>query len=578
MAFRIYQQQAGPGAVPGYRQNIDNPTLGAGERLAQGLGDAVRDIDKVYQAEKEKQRTAQLMEAEAQLNNAERDLRYNPDNGLVVTKGKNALELHNDFIKSYDDSAEQIAGGLKDEAVKHRFTQRAIQSRAAWGEAVNAHVAHEADQVRTDSFNALVDVKTSDAADAALEGDEERRVLNLDDVRNAAIVKAQQDGLDESGVRHAELQATTAVHTKVLTHLVSADRGTDAVSYLDKYGSQIDPEVRDKLAKVVIKSGNEDQARAIEQKYWDASGGNSQLFLAALEKDDTVNAKMQEMVLDRHDSRLRRQEAARVTDEAPRIEGLKRAYLEGRQIPRAELYEPLSDTGKNTYDLWVKAQERKHKGAAGAAEQNRIDRMVISRFEALDQTGAPGRDQVSVPISGNPLFDGASEAALNTIIKKQKNRSREVTNDKGVSRQDFKGEIARTALENRYKKGGATSSAFADYMMDEWETWRDDPKNDALKKPPPEVVQKWFANSTEKLVKDHAMGLFTTEKPAWQVQKEGLEGYAPKAGSSPAIAPQAPVQAGRVKVRKSDGTSGSVPSDKLQAFLAANPGATVVTK
>lgn len=545
---RPYEQQVRDGPIPHVHderqvtpQDYGTEVVNSAARAIGSFADASADAQlAAHEYESAKQRSAGALDAYSKLSNTDLQLRE----FVGSQRGKDAMAGSDQALKNFEANVDTIRNDIKDPAVRSTYDRMASERREQFTRYVNEHVTTQNDIAQRESLKGALASSSNDASSAAANvaqyeaqaqsatNDFDRRTYaDFSAINRRAMERAIEIGraavrsdAARNGVDPAEalLDHTSRAHVAVVDSFLTANNPREAARYLEERREEIRPEIYSKASGVVAEANASAQAVKIEGALVNSVGGDPSRFVAEAEK---LDGPMRERVLDLHDARMRRDEKARIATDAPMIAELKVGYMNGGLRPHGQLYGKLSVQGKATIDEWWRAQQRKARGGSSAKEQDRLDRTIISRYLALDVTNNAGKDQVSVPIVGNPMFDGASEEAVNKITRYQKNAIRSVQNGTGVALGDYRKMVDLQALGAGYKRNTPMFNGFKEYMNDAWNDWREDPSNDELKRPPVEAVKKWIEDATATMIKEHWYG--DEKKPAWNVERSGLEGFAP---------------------------------------------------
>lgn len=571
-----YRSRVREAGLPTVRVNerVSPDDFGAG--VAEQVGRLGQAGAAIYERARKKQQSTQVMDAYARLSDTDLQIREHVrsvrgKNAVAITSQDERGEGRNEIdsaLQNYEANLQAIRGEIQDEEARDAFDAIAVKRRESFQQFVSGHVAQQGEVAAKDSAGAAATSAINSAsafarhaaefeASAAGAASEQerttagkmaafnRRMLEqtIAEGKQAIETYARSQGLDAGG---SVLRYTTEARVRVLESFLEAGAAESAASYLDKHRSEIDPDAAKKIAKSVADVAEQVDAVRQEERLFAETEGDPLRFVQAAEQ--IGNERVRELVLDRHDARRRRLEAGRIASDSPRLGELKHIYLTQGLRPQGKLYSDLSIQGKATIDAWWRAERDKRRGEAG----DRVQQTIKSRFRALDLTGKPGEDQVSVAVLGNPMFDGATEETLNTIIAWQKTAAKDLQNDNGVSRGDFKLMIEREAGALELKPKSLDHAAFRDHLQEQWDFWRDDPANDDKKRPPPADVQRWIEDAAELLVKGQWWPFADVKKPRAVVQRRGLEGFRP-AGKPAPVEPSAPQKAPDDWLRLTDG-------------------------
>jgi len=243
--------------------------------------------------------------------------------------------------------------------------------------------------------------------------------------------------------------------------------------------------------------------------------------------------------------------------------------------------------------LRAETRARRESNSRENQAQNEIDRNVMAYFHSLPMVGDNGQDQASIDVYGG-LFLDARKRVRDELRGAQHKIGRQRDKDSGVSLQNFEATIKADIDSQKLAKGrrGADADAerYGAYMRQLYQQYRDDPKNEGKPQPPSELVQKWRGDALmygeerpEDVLflqhNDRAFNFllkgqkYTTagfeEKNRLLLEQLGADASGGAAQAAAAPAPAAPAE--KVRVRKPDGTTGTMAAGDAAAWVKAHP-------
>ena len=174
---------------------------------------------------------------------------YDPHNGALAVKGKDALALPDTVGESFNKTADQIAQGLSGDRQKLAFER---ERQNMWQDVdltVKRHVFSEQqayDQQETKSF---VDLTASHAiahaSEPAVVGNDLRRV------EAALNDHARRNGIGPDALAQQLEGVRTAIHTGVIDQFLSSDQDRAAQVYFEETKDQISGEAQTRIKKAL---------------------------------------------------------------------------------------------------------------------------------------------------------------------------------------------------------------------------------------------------------------------------------------------------------------------------------------
>ncbi|EHP6080517.1 hypothetical protein ABVS80_001133 [Escherichia coli] len=108
-------------------------------QTGQVLADVTGQYAGAFAEAKQRANVAMAQDASLQLGTIGDDLLNNPQNGLLMLQGKNAINKGQEYTQQFDAQIEQIAGTLPDEGSRNAFLQQAKEQRAQFATQAGRH-------------------------------------------------------------------------------------------------------------------------------------------------------------------------------------------------------------------------------------------------------------------------------------------------------------------------------------------------------------------------------------------------------------------------------------------------------
>ena len=233
--------------LPGVRIATDAPisVFGGGPILAQASNTAIA----IMQDEKDKADEQAVYEARRKLNDWERTAIYDPQNGALAQKGKNAFDLPERMAKDYDKAASGIESGLGNEVQKSAFRRIRDARRGQVMDWTERHVAGERERYYEESYQA--DMESSKQRIALHPDKPEVQAAEFEIMRQRIAGRAMERGMPAEQVP-LEIQKQEAdAHGRVITALITANADTAAKAYYDKVQDKLDEKQRARFKAAV---------------------------------------------------------------------------------------------------------------------------------------------------------------------------------------------------------------------------------------------------------------------------------------------------------------------------------------
>lgn len=139
-------------------RGVNSPGIQAFDR--PNIGNVINDAGSkalgVFAEAKQRANVAMAQDASLQLGTIGDDLLNNPQNGLLMLQGKNAIGKGQEYTQQFDAQIEQIAGTLPDEGSRNAFLQQAREQRAQFASQAGRHEVGQINAYEESQFQATL--------------------------------------------------------------------------------------------------------------------------------------------------------------------------------------------------------------------------------------------------------------------------------------------------------------------------------------------------------------------------------------------------------------------------------------
>ncbi len=574
---RIYEQQADLAPPSGRRQQLRDEVAIAKEGVAQGVGRAGAGVggalDDVGQKMMAEQHDAAIKEAYSSLGAVGDNLQ----SGLLNKKGKAALDDRDNVLRLWDERATQVKKDIPPPA-RRAYEALVLQERAKFARAVDSYVGQENRAYIAQVHEAAVDTARNQALGAAARSDPAALMQAIGTAHQ--VINAGHDPDEVKALKKAA--ATTEGHLAMVESVMLGGNTTLARQYLDAHRSLLDEGLVAKsgIDKRLTAATVRDRGRALSDEVWAAADGDPLKAAELLRAKNISETELFDEASKRIQERATQADALRREADDPRLGRLEQQMRMpskyGEFSTQSDDYVRLSDEGKATILRWRDAERREAR-----REQAEIDANAAAHFGARPLYGQTGADQVSVDIKRE--YADASARQRDKLTAQQQEIAK--LGERSVTIEEINRRATAEAKALRLK--GRKAAELQLYIQDQVREWAADPKNQGRKNPPPDEVDRWFRQG---LLRGETPGTFygTNELYGFEAARQGKPFTplvqqpdrptqdTPGGGRAPPQAAGVKLPTDKVRVRKADGTTGTVPAANVAGFLAANPGATVV--
>lgn len=223
------------------------------------------------------------------------DILYDPQTGVLGSKGTNALQAQKDGMTNLQKGLNEISQGLTSPQQIGAFNKWALMHADTINQTMMAHVDKELKAHDDASLESLVN---NQAGLAALShGNPQALALAFKTVNDNVDAYAQRNRLDKDGAAELKEKVNDKVHTAVIDGMLKFQSDDSAQKYFDANKDNISSAAQDKIS-VALEEGNIRNRSARQSvDIWKSTGGNLTDAFAQAEK--IQNPEVQEMTKQR---------------------------------------------------------------------------------------------------------------------------------------------------------------------------------------------------------------------------------------------------------------------------------------
>lgn len=193
-------------------------------RAVQGLGQTIGQVGEEYSREQDAQ---SVFEARRKLDEWERAAVFDPKDGAINKRGKDAFGLGDTLAKSFDEAQGKIAGDLSSQRQRRAFQEVAASRRNQVLDWSNRHELQQREVYDAGQYEA--DIKSM-ADRAALFPDKAAGELALQAQRTIGFLRGK--GRSEEEINAVIKDNASKTHAMVIGSMLNAGNGEQAAQYL----------------------------------------------------------------------------------------------------------------------------------------------------------------------------------------------------------------------------------------------------------------------------------------------------------------------------------------------------------
>jgi hypothetical protein len=228
----------------------------------QNLGQALQGIGaRMWQEEKDKADEQALYEARRKLNDWELGAIYDPKNGAISKRGRDAFALPDELTSDYNRVASEIEGSLAGDNQKLAFRKVAEARRMQVMEWTTRHVAAERRNFYEQQY--VADMESS-AERASMNPDVAPGEIRIQGLRTIDYLSDQ--GASKEVIQQALQKRESDTHQRVVNRLLARAQDVDAFTYYQTYKERIDPDVQAKIDQAFQQNELHTESRRRQQE------------------------------------------------------------------------------------------------------------------------------------------------------------------------------------------------------------------------------------------------------------------------------------------------------------------------
>lgn len=309
----VYQQSVQSQGIPGARVNVDAPDAAFGVGSSKPIleaGAAAVEAGKVFQQEKEKADDLATTEAWAKAVKKKNERLYDPTNGAISRKGKNAFGVVDEFGKSYNSDLDEIEKGLNTESQRQMFRKIRVKEHSELDGQLQRHLFSEAKAYDEETTKGGISAALDDAVNNYHEpGKVEASIKMQESLR---VASAQRNGLPADATKMLIENDRSKTHKAVIDRMLANGQDMAAKTYYEKAKSQ-PGNILGSDASDIERSLQEGASRGESQRQadsiWMSSKGNLTAALAEARKIE--DPKIQDLTKQRIKERANEDEAGK---------------------------------------------------------------------------------------------------------------------------------------------------------------------------------------------------------------------------------------------------------------------------
>jgi hypothetical protein len=214
---------------------VASPEAFGGGKSADALGDATKGLAKtvgdVYQEEKLKADDVATQEAYAKTVQLRNKIMYDPQNGAMTKRGKDAFGVVDTYVPQFDKGAEEIEKSLSNEEQKAMYRKLLLQQKTDLNDSLQKHTFTESMKYDEDTAKAGVETQRDDAV---LNYQTPGRVEQSLKMQEALIrSRGERTGAPADAVDLMVADARSKTHTSVIQRMLANDQVDEAKKYYD---------------------------------------------------------------------------------------------------------------------------------------------------------------------------------------------------------------------------------------------------------------------------------------------------------------------------------------------------------
>lgn len=257
----IGQRNVAPQGIPGVRRAEASPeAFGAG--VGRSLQQATSIFAGIAQDERVKADTAAVLEGDNKVDGVEQELIFDPQNGALARRGKDAFDLPNQVLPEFDKRAKAIEESLGSDRAKQSFRARLLQRRQSLSQKLNDHEAHQREGFYDEQDAAKL--ASSRAMAGNYYNDPARIAQELDTQEATVRAHGQRKGWSPDKVTEALAAQRSGTHTDVVNRYIARGEWRRGKVYFEEVRDQVSGDEGTRLEAAFTSERRREEAEAKE--------------------------------------------------------------------------------------------------------------------------------------------------------------------------------------------------------------------------------------------------------------------------------------------------------------------------
>lgn len=270
---------------------------------APDLSGVQRHVTAIVQEEQRRADQIAVLEADNALAEAETSLLYNPKDGHLTRKGKNAFTSPEEIGAAWEQRTSEVEQSLTTERQQIAFRERAANRWQSIHSTVQRHVAGEIQQYDNETANSAL----ANRLDAAIRSNGEPHAVETAVVETTAIVAdyGKRNGWSPEVLAEKQATAVSRIHAGVIEQMLSLGNDLDASAYFEDNKPAIAAAQLPAIEKALDQASTDGAGMRAADAIWKAmgpKGPNAPVKIASMEqalRDQLSGATQQTGIVDR---------------------------------------------------------------------------------------------------------------------------------------------------------------------------------------------------------------------------------------------------------------------------------------
>lgn len=260
--------------------------IGARYTEASFGGNAAAAANKIagnlYQAEIDRQNQVAFLEADRRMSEWENAALYDPKNGALNVRGKDAFGLPDTVTKAFEDQVSEVNKGLSTQTQRDAFNRSIVARRRDLGSTLSRHVFTETrrfEEAETTSYIA-------NARNAAIlnSSDPQRVSTEMARIRASVADLSRRNGYGPEYEKQRLAKEVSDTHVGIVERFLQNRNDLDAQRYFEASKSEIEASAMSVLEGKLKVAGTEAQGLRTATEIWDKLGPRNDIDAVNVDK------------------------------------------------------------------------------------------------------------------------------------------------------------------------------------------------------------------------------------------------------------------------------------------------------